>query len=222
MTAGLRALRRRVLRRPEPYTTFAGLYDLLSLEWPLYRAGRVAAIDALGLHPGDHVLDLGCGTGLNLRHLQRRIGPTGRIVALDASSAMLRQARRRARRNGWGNVTFVCADAAAVAPGSWEPVDAAIATYALSVIEDRPAAWRTMRRSTRPGGRIAVVDMQDPDGRWRVFRPVARLLCALGGADIEARPWTALEEDLRDVHGASRRGGHIQVRVGSVPHGVSG
>lgn len=157
------SLIRRLLRRPEPYTTFAGLYDVLSLEWPVYRSGRVAAIAALGLRPGDRVLDLGCGTGLNLRHVQRRIGPTGHIVGLDASPSMLHQAARRARRHGWENVTLVCADAASVDPGRWEAVDAAIATYALSVIEDWPAAWRTMRRSTRPGGRIAVVDMQDPE-----------------------------------------------------------
>lgn len=211
---------RRLLRRPEPYTTFAGLYDLLSLEWPVYRSGRVAAIAALGLRPGDRVLDLGCGTGLNLRHLQRRIGPTGHIVAIDASSSMLCQARRRGRRHGWENVAFVCGDAATVDPGAWEPVDAAIATYALSVIEDWPAAWRTMRRSTRPGGRIAVVDMQDPEGRWVVLRPVARWLCAVSDADIDARPWTSLEAELQDVHGVSRWGRHVQVRVGTVPYDI--
>jgi S-adenosylmethionine-diacylgycerolhomoserine-N-methlytransferase len=205
---------RRLFRRPAPYTTFAGLYDLLSLEWPVYRAGRVAAIAALGLQPGDHVLDLGCGTGLNLRHLQRRIGPTGHVIAVDSSPSMLDQARRRARRRGWENVTPVCADAATVDPGSWEPVDAAIATYALSVIDDWPAAWRIMRRSTRPGGRMAVVDMQDPQGRWRLLRPVARWLCAVSDADIEARPWRLLEEELDDVRCMERRGGHVQVRVG--------
>ena len=100
---------------------------------------------------------------------------------------------------------------------AWAPVDAALATYALSVISDRPAAWRTMLRATRPGGRIAVVDMQDPEGRWGVLRPLARWLCALSGADIEARPWRLLEADLVDVTGAARRGGHIQVRAGTVP-----
>lgn len=130
---------------------------------------------------------------------------------------MLRQATRRARRHGWENVTFVCADAATVNPGAWRPVDAAIATYALSVIPDWPAAWQVMRRSTRPGGRIAVVDMQDPEGRWRVLRRVARWLCAVSNADIDARPWQLLEEELDDVRCMSRRGGHVQVRVGRCP-----
>lgn len=213
----MRSIRSFVPRRPEPYSRFAVLYDLLSLEWPVYRAGRVAGITALELRPGDRVLDLGCGTGLNLRHLQRSIGPTGRIIALDASPSMLREASRRARRHRWDNVVFVCADAATVDPAPWAPVDAAIATYALSVIPDRAAAWHVMRTATRPGGRIAVVDMQDPEGRWRMFRPLARWLCAVSRADIEARPWQLLEAELDDVWRTSRRGKHIQIRVGTVP-----
>lgn len=207
----------RGLRRPEPYTTFAFLYDVVSLEWPVYGAGRRAGIEALRLAPGDRVLDLGCGTGLNLRHLLRRVGPTGHVVALDASPAMLRQAARRVRRRGWDNVTLVRADAATADPGSWGPVDAALATYVLSVVPDWPAAWRTLLRSTRPGGRIAVVDMQEPVGRWAVARPLARRLCALGRSDIRARPWRLLEAELTGVRAAARRGGHIQIRVGTVP-----
>lgn len=210
--------RRGLLRRPEPYTTFAGVYDLLSLEWPVYRAGRVAGIAGLELRPGDRVLDLGCGTGLNLRHVQRRIGPTGSVIALDASAPMLRQAVRRARRRRWDNVTFLCADATTVDPAQWAPVDAAIATYALSVISDRPAAWRALRNGTRVGGRIAVVDMQEPEGRWAPLRFVARWLCRVSGSDIDARPWRLLESELTEVTSGSRRGEHIQIRVGTVPH----
>ncbi len=207
----------RILRRPRPYTTFAFLYDAVSLDWPVYGSGRRAGIEALGLVPGDRVLDLGCGTGLNLRHLLRRIGPTGHVVALDVSPDMLRQAARRIRRRGWPNVTLICADASSVDPAAWAPVDAALATYALSVVPDGSAAWRTMLRATRPGGRIAVVDMQEPEGRWVVLRPAARWLCAVSGADIRAEPWRFLEFELADVRSAARRGGHIQIRVGTVP-----
>jgi S-adenosylmethionine-diacylgycerolhomoserine-N-methlytransferase len=205
------------IRRPMPYTTFAALYDVLSLDWPVYGSGRRAGIEALRLASGDRVLDLGCGTGLNFRHLLRRVGPTGHVVALDSSPAMLRQAARRVRRRGWRNVTLLCADASTVDTAAWEPVDAALSTYVLSVIPDRPAAWRTMLRGTRAGGRIAIVDMQEPQGRWAVLRPLARWLCAVSSADIRARPWRLLEADLVDVRSTARRAGHIQIRAGTVP-----
>lgn len=208
------------IRRPEPYSTFAGLYDVISLDWPVYRAGRVAGVDGLRLAPGDRVLDLGCGTGLNFAHLQRRIGPSGHVIALDSSRAMLRQAALRARRRGWNNVTFVCADASTVDPAAWDPVGAALSTYALSIIPNWPAAWRTMLQATWVGGRIAVVDMQDPQGWWALLRPLARWLCAVGHSDIQAHPWKLLESELTEVRGAARRGQHIQIRVGTVPAGI--
>ena len=64
------------------YRSSARFYDLISAEWPVYRAGRVAAIDLMALRPGHHVLDIGCGTGLNFPLLQNRIGPSGSITAV--------------------------------------------------------------------------------------------------------------------------------------------
>ena len=64
---------------------------------------------------------------------------------------------------------------------------------------------------------MAIVDMQKPVGWAAVWSPVAQLACQLGGSDINAHPWTPIESSLTDVRAASVRGGHIQVRVGSIP-----
>ena len=80
----------------DKYTRFAPFYDLLSGEYPVYHAGRVLGINALAPTPGQQVLDIGCGTGLNFMLLQDRIGSNGTIVGIDRSAQMLRQARRRA------------------------------------------------------------------------------------------------------------------------------
>jgi len=72
------------------YTLVAGIYDLrvrLFFRW------RGAALEALHPRPGDTVLDLACGTGLNFRHIIKRTGREGRIVGVDFTRAMLRQAR---------------------------------------------------------------------------------------------------------------------------------
>ena len=208
------------MRRRARYRTSARFYDLISAEWPVYRAGRVAAIDLMALRPGHRVLDIGCGTGLNFSLVQDRIGPTGSITGVDASAQMLAQAQRRTRAAGWGNVRLIEADATTLdahALGVAGDFDAVISTYAVSLMANWPQAVSLMIAAARPGGRVAVVDMQTPVGSARVWTPLARLACLLGGSDIEAHPWTAIEAALTDVHRVSTRGGHIQVRVGSVP-----
>ncbi len=210
------------MKRPTPYTTSARLYDVISFEWPVYRSGRAAAIELLSLPNGSHVLDIGCGTGLNFSLLQQQIGPSGSITGVDASAQMLGQARRRATSAGWSNVTLIEADATSVDPaelGDDRRFDAAISTYALSLMAAWESALKTMIVATRPGGDIAVVDMQKPTGAAAVWTPLARLACRLGGADIDAHPWTPVERRLTGVRAASARGGHIQVRVGTIPTG---
>ncbi len=200
---------------PAKYTVATRFYDVLSLEWPVYRAGRVAAIGAMGLRSGMRVLDLGCGTGLNHPLLQDAVGPTGTVIGVDSSRQMLAQARRQANRHGWRNVELVRADMTTV--DGLADVDAVIATYTLSVVLGWQHAWELALSTTRPGGRMAVVDMQLPIGRARMAAPLARLACAAGGADIHAHPWTALERDCTDFTAVSLRGGHVQVRVGTRP-----
>ncbi|MEO5833655.1 MAG: methyltransferase domain-containing protein [Nakamurella sp.] len=200
---------------PARYTVSARFYDVLSLERLVYRAGRVAAIEALGLQRGMRVLDLGCGTGLSHPLLIEAVGTTGAVIGVDSSPQMLQQARRRARRHDWLNVQLVQADITEL--GEVGTVDAVIAVYALSVVPGWERAWARALAHTRRGGRMAVVDLQLPVGAARLAAPLARLACAAGGSDINAHPWTALEYDCTDVTAASRRGGHIQIRVGTRP-----
>lgn len=214
------------MRRPQRYSSFARAYDVLSGEWPVYRAGRVTGIGALQLRRGALVLDIGCGTGLNIPLIREVVGPTGRVVGVDASAKMLAQARAKARRRGWLNIDLVNADATTLKPG-WlhrrptpeggpDGAEAVLFTYSLSVMSNWPKAWRAATAAARPGARVAVVDMRTPTGPATVLSPLARLACLLGGSDITAHPWTALERDCTDVQAWSLRGGHIQVRAGTL------
>lgn len=112
------------------------------------------------------VLDLGCGTGLNLPWLAPAAGPSGRVVGADLSLPMLAQARARARAAGWTNVRLVQAEGGVLrlAPAS---LDAALSTYTLTTIPDWPAALDGVLRALRPGGRIAILDDRLPPG-WFV------------------------------------------------------
>ena len=202
------------------YRFLAAGYDLTSGE-PVYGVGRRIGIDLLGLSPGDVVLDLGCGTGLNFTGLQHRIGPTGQIVALDASPAMLAQAAARVRARGWTNVVLVSADAqslnvSAVRELAGGGCDAAISAYALSLMPYWPRAWSALRGCCRAQARVVVVDMQVPESASAPLRAAARLGCRLGGSDIEAHPWTAVEAECADVAAGRAWGGHVQVRAGTL------
>lgn len=209
-----------------PYAFWARFYDWFSGEGLVYRAGRVAGVALLDLHEGSVVLDLGCGTGLNFPLLAEAVGPGGMIIGLDSSPHMLEVARRRIRRRGIPNVVLIEADAVGfdaslinrelAAAGRHDGVDAFFASYALSVFPSWREAWDSCRGVLRPGGRIGVVDMQAPRGAAAILSPVAHLACWLGGSDIHAHPWTAVEDEGTDVRRADLRGGHIVAVVGTM------
>jgi len=201
------------------YERGARRYDAVSGERQVYRRGRVAGIDILGLGEGDTVLDVGCGTGLNFPLLVDAVGATGRVIGLDRSPGMLQMARRRIDSNNWSNVTLVQADATQFSAVDLEVdhVDAVFATYSLSLMTDWRAAWVSMTEVLRPGGRAGIVDMQLPTGAAAVFAPLARLACWMGGSDIDAHPWTVLRENGRDLRQVTVRGGHIVAAAATIP-----
>lgn len=209
--------------RARQYELIAPVYDLVSGEWPVYRAGRLAGISGLRLSRADRLLVVGCGTGLDLRPVHDRVGDGGRFVGLDVSRQMLARAGRRAASLGWSGVDLVAGDATrpparqlAEALGD-DGADAVLFTYALSLMDDWPAAWRAALALARPGARVAVVDMQRARRGPRPLRALADVAMWSGGADPTAWPWRAVEEQCTDIDRADLRGGHVQVRAGTLP-----
>jgi SAM-dependent methyltransferase len=106
----------------------------------------------------DRVLDVGCGTGKSSRDTARR-AHDGSVLGVDLSSRMLDDARRRSAAEGLTNVEFLHADAQVhpFEPGSF---DVAISVFGAMFFADPPAAFANIRRSLRPGGRIAFLSWQ--------------------------------------------------------------
>lgn len=198
------------------YRWGARFYDVLSGE-PVYRPGRLRGIGALDLRPGACVLDVGCGTGLNLAPLLSRVGPAGRVLGVDRSDAMLAQARARVARCGWGNVELRAGDAGRLARivGDVAGFDAVVFSYSLSIIDAWQDAFDQALGLLRPGGRIAVVDMAMPTGRWRVWWPLVRLACFTGGVDPYRAPWNRLLAATEHTTHEVIRGGHVHVAAGT-------
>jgi trans-aconitate 2-methyltransferase len=117
---------------------------------PMHRWG-VAVLDRLPLRGSERVLDAGCGSGRVTEVLAERLAD-GEIVALDASPAMLDEARRRLARFGDG-ITYVEADLARPLPLA-EPVDAILSTATFHWVLDHDALFRNLAAVLRPGGRL--------------------------------------------------------------------
>jgi trans-aconitate 2-methyltransferase len=114
-----------------------------------------AVLERLPLAGDELVLDAGCGTGRVTELLLERL-PRGRVIALDASPAMVEQARRRLARSD-GRVDFVVADLGRPLslPGG-VPVDAVLSTATFHWVPDHDALFRNLAAVLRPGGRLVA------------------------------------------------------------------
>src|SRR6202042_2105181 len=154
----------------ETYRKKAKHYDITSQFYPApgypQRAHRLRAVQALGLRPGDSVVDIACGTGLNFSLIEQAIGPDGSIVGVDLTDAMLAQAQHRIETNGWSNVSLVHADAAEFDfPAD---VGAILSTYALSHVPESGEVIAHGAAALCSGRRWVVLDLKVPDHapRW--------------------------------------------------------
>lgn len=133
---------------------------------------RADAVERLGPEPGDVVLDVGCGPGVNFELLRTRVGAKGRVVGVDFSPEMVARAHARIEDAGWENVGVIRADASQMAFHE-SAFDAAIATLSMSVMPDVAAAARHVHEALVPGSRFVVFDLRTiPSGPLRVVNPL--------------------------------------------------
>lgn len=195
VAAGWRLLsRRRLLPCP---SSFAWV-----LENPVIErvAGSQALMDRAGVCSGMNVLDAGCGPGRVTIPLARRVGPGGRVVALDAQASMLSKLQRRLEEQDVTNVRLVHAELGTGALAS-EQFDRAFLVTVLGEIPNQEQALREIHGLLAPGGILSVSEVL-PDPHYQ-RRSKVRALALLTGYDP-----TLVHHTYRSYTMNLRRGEH--------------
>lgn len=204
------------------YDERAGIYDLVV--WLYYLVGmpigrwRRMVVDALSLQPGDTVVEIGCGTGLNFRLLEQAVGSEGKIIGVDLSMGMLEKARARIRAAGWHNVELVCA-----AASDFSFPDDTGGILATGVLTYEPEYDEVIKRGARalgPGRKWAVFDYKMPSN-W--LRHLASLFVALGSSFgvskslMQRHVWESVERHLENTRMEQLYGGFVYIVSGEAP-----
>jgi SAM-dependent methyltransferase len=179
-------------RSLERYGAMAAKYHQRTASGDGYRRQAVAR---LAPRPGEVILDVGCGTGLNFKAIQDAIGPGGRLIGIELNPRMLDVARARIDRHGWTNVELLEAD---VAEARIPATPDGTLLCAVHDVMRSPAALANVLDHLREGARIVA-----GGPKWAPLR-------RSGGLSVNFSTWKMNRECVTTFEGFARPWSHLQ------------
>lgn len=180
------------------YDKFAPLYNVGTFGDLFYRQARKKAINELGLSSGSQVLDVFCGTGVDFEPLHREVGDRGRILAVDGSPGMLRQARSRSATLGIDENCIDFLEANLSRDSGIQKVVGYIRekqprhllfSLGLTCLENWHDFTSEILAAVEPGTRLAIMDVYS-----KRLTSGARFINWVGAADCQRTVWKALKD----------------------------
>lgn len=196
----------------------AGIDAVRKIFGSRYLEHLAAAVDELGIEPGETVVDLACGTGLNFERILERIGDAGRLVGVDLTAAMLEKAAERVRRHGWKNVDLVHADAAVYEfPAR---VTRILSTAGITLVAEYDEVIARAARALPPGGRLVLYDFKIPEDwpEWHI-QVQMRIRARFGQTrDLaERKPWESMARHFPIHRTRELYSGLAFLSIGEIP-----
>ena len=189
--------------------------DVYDLELAGFEPIRRQAITRLALQRADVVLDVGCGTGLSLALLRHGIGARGKVIGIEQSPEMIRQAQERIARQQWKNVSLLCSpvETARIACRA----DAALFHFTHDILL-RPDAVANVVRHLKPGARVVACGLKWAPA-WAMPANLLVLAAALRSVtSLEGlrRPWSGLADCVGPLELTTLWAGTVYIASGRV------
>ena len=211
MALGKTAIQQLYRKRARNYDFTANLYYLIGFREESYRKQAIAQ---LALKPGDTVVDIGCGTGLNFSHLRNAVGDNGHIIGVDLTDAMLQQARSRIETKGWHNIELTQGDAAQYHFPS--PLHGVFSSFALTMVPEYESVIANAYDALPTGGRMVILDLKKPQHLPLWMTKIGVAISKPFGVSLDMadrKPWETLQRYFNHVTLTDCFGGFAYIAV---------
>ncbi len=201
-------------------------YQRLRAQAMTWEAVTCRVLDAVGLAPGAHCLDAGCGPGETMRLMAQRVGPAGRVLGVDVDASLGAQALAMLHATGHAQCSFVAHDLTSGEEIPGGPFDVVYARLLLFHVDDPVAVLRHLWAAVAPGGHLVVhdyhlttTDVQPPLPAMQEWDRVALGAFTLAGRDIRmgSRLPGLFEDAGLGAPDGTDVGGHLEALSAAAP-----